>query len=63
MYRCRECGWRGWLGRPSTATGQHRVRKVITVLVAVLLTLLLALYLAEQTSHPSSPQTVFPFCR
>lgn len=61
MYRCRECGWRGWLGKPALVTAQHRVRTVITVLVALLLTLLLALYLAEQTSHPSSSQTVFPF--
>lgn len=52
MYRCRECGWRGWMGKASTPTGKHRLRTWLIVVLGLLLTLLMALYLVEKLSQP-----------
>jgi DNA-directed RNA polymerase subunit RPC12/RpoP len=56
-YRCRECGWRGWLRiRKPSAKRRQTVRATIGFLVTVLITMLLALYLIEKlnTRAPDS---------
>ncbi|HKP11142.1 MAG TPA: hypothetical protein VJZ91_03500 [Blastocatellia bacterium] len=52
MYRCRDCGWRGWVSKPSDGVSKQRLRAAISVIVALLLTLLLALYLVGWMSQP-----------
>jgi predicted RNA-binding Zn-ribbon protein involved in translation (DUF1610 family) len=51
LYRCRECGWRGWLGRPNFIARKHRLRVILGLLVTLLLTLLLAYYLVEKMAE------------
>jgi hypothetical protein len=50
MYRCQECGWRGWLlrRRPVLALTLRRasVRTLIGLIAVVIITML-ALYLAN----------------
>jgi hypothetical protein len=52
-YRCRECGWRGWLQAGDPAKRRHTLRTIISVLVTLLITTLLALYLVEKLSPPA----------
>ena len=51
LYRCRECGWRGWLGRPNFIARQHRVRVIVGLILTLLLTLFLAYYLVEKMTE------------
>jgi predicted RNA-binding Zn-ribbon protein involved in translation (DUF1610 family) len=55
IYRCHDCGWRGWFGRSKTTVHQNRYRllTVISVLITLLITLLLAFYLIERISAPA----------
>jgi predicted RNA-binding Zn-ribbon protein involved in translation (DUF1610 family) len=53
MYRCRECGWRGWMSKASVSVGKHRLRTLLIVILALLITLLVALYLVEKLSQPA----------
>jgi len=54
VYRCRECGWRGWLrNRKSSSMGRHTARTIIGLLVTLLITTLLALYLIEKLNTPA----------
>ena len=55
MYRCRECGWRGWMAKASAPMSKHRLRTTLIILLGMLLTLLLALYLVEKLSQPPTP--------
>jgi DNA-directed RNA polymerase subunit RPC12/RpoP len=49
VYRCHECGWRGWLrNRKSSSKRRHALRTIIGLLVTLLITTLLALYLIEK---------------
>lgn len=59
MYRCRECSWRGWVGKPNTLARKHRLRTIISLLITLLLTTLLALYLVERMSQPPPPAEPF----
>ena len=52
-YRCRECGWRGWLRRVEWSKQRHTLRTIISVLVTLLITTLLALYVIEKLSLPA----------
>ena len=63
MYRCRECGWRGWLGKPNVIARKHRLRVIISLLITLLLTLLLAFYLIDKMTQPpvSSEQLILPW--
>ena len=62
LYRCRECGWRGWLGKPNLIARKHRLRVILALLITLLLTLLLALYLIDHSTQPpiSPEQFVLP---
>jgi hypothetical protein len=50
MYRCHECGWRGWVAKGSQRRVSPLLQKLlpvfITLLVTVLITLL-AIYFAR----------------
>jgi hypothetical protein len=52
VYRCRECGWRGWL-RNRESQRRHTVRTIISLLITLLITTLLALYLIEKLNTPA----------
>lgn len=53
-YRCRECGWRGWLRkRKLSAKRRHAARTIIGLLVTLLITTLLALYLIDKLNTPA----------
>ena len=53
MYRCRECGWRGWMGKAAVPpAGKNRLRTVLIVILGLLITLWLALYLVQKFSQP-----------
>src|SRR5438105_2673757 len=56
LYRCRECGWRGWLRNPKPSRKRHVARTIIGLLVTLLITTLLALYLVEKLNAPVSDQ-------
>ena len=53
VYRCRECGWRGWLRKRKSPKRRHTVRTIIGLLVTLLITTLLALYLIEKLNTPA----------
>jgi hypothetical protein len=53
VYRCRECGWRGWLRNRESSKRRHTVRTIISLLVTLLITTLLALYLIEKLNAPA----------
>ncbi|HKP84693.1 MAG TPA: hypothetical protein VJZ26_01275 [Blastocatellia bacterium] len=57
-YRCRECGWRGWLGQSNLLVRKSTLRTIISVLLTLLITTLLALYLVEKLSPDLSPADV-----
>lgn len=52
-YRCRECGWRGWLRTGDPSKRRHALRTIISVLLTLLITTLLALYVVEKLSLPA----------
>jgi hypothetical protein len=52
-YRCRECGWRGWLRNRKLSKRRHTVRTIISLFVTLLITILLALYLIEKLNTPA----------
>jgi predicted RNA-binding Zn-ribbon protein involved in translation (DUF1610 family) len=58
-YRCRECGWRGWLRSADDRSfaRRNKIRTVISVLITLVVTTLLALYLVDKlgTTPPSAP--------
>jgi len=54
LYRCRECGWRGWLRHRDSSKRGHAVRTIIGLLVTLLITTLLALYIVEKLSLPAT---------
>ncbi len=53
VYRCRECGWRGWLRNRKASKRRHTVRTIIGLLVTLLITTLVALYLIEKLNTPA----------
>ena len=57
-YRCRECGWRGWLGRSNLLIRKSTLRTIISVLLTLLITTLIALYLVDKLSPNISPVDV-----
>ena len=62
LYRCRECDWRGWLGKPNIIARKHRLRVIVALLITLLLTLLLALYLIDHSTQPplTTEQFILP---
>jgi predicted RNA-binding Zn-ribbon protein involved in translation (DUF1610 family) len=50
IYRCHECGWRGWVGKPNFIARKRRLRVIIGLILTLLVTLLLVYYLIEKTS-------------
>jgi len=62
LYRCRECGWRGWLGKPNLIARKHRLRVILALVITLLLTLLLVRYLIDHSTQPpiSPEQFVLP---
>jgi predicted RNA-binding Zn-ribbon protein involved in translation (DUF1610 family) len=53
VYRCPECGWRGWLRTGDPIKRRQALRTIISVLVTLLVTTLLALYVVEKLSGTS----------
>jgi predicted RNA-binding Zn-ribbon protein involved in translation (DUF1610 family) len=53
LYRCRDCGWRGWLRRRKPTPRRHNLRTVISLLVTLKITTLLALYIVEKLGVPA----------
>jgi DNA-directed RNA polymerase subunit RPC12/RpoP len=49
-YRCRECGWRGWLGERKTSIRRSAILTVISLLVTLLITALIVFYVSEKLS-------------
>lgn len=52
-YRCRECGWRGWLRNRKSSSKRPTLRTIIGLVVTLLITTLLALYLIEKLNAPA----------
>lgn len=53
-YRCRDCGWRGWLGKSNLLIRRSTLRTIISVLLTLIITTLIALYLVEKLSPAPS---------
>lgn len=50
MYRCRECGWRGWIGKSDLIARKHRLRLAISLILTLLAALLLASLVIDRIS-------------
>lgn len=56
VFRCHECGWRGWLGKPNFIARKYRLRIILGLILTLLLTLLLVYYLIEKMTEVAIPR-------
>jgi hypothetical protein len=50
VYRCHDCGWRGWLSKGKALTRAGGLRTLLGLLLTILATVLIAFYLIENYS-------------
>jgi predicted RNA-binding Zn-ribbon protein involved in translation (DUF1610 family) len=47
VYRCHDCGWRGWLSKGKPLASAGGLRTALGLLLTILVTVLVAFYLIE----------------